>query len=115
MRDSFPRISLALPGHDGTVHVEFVLDTGFDGELALPAHLLRDLVLSFVGDHAVLLADSTRRHIPHYEIDIEWHEENRPTEIIALEGRPLLGAGLLGGSGIHIEMRDGGEVVVEEL
>src|SRR5437879_230398 len=111
VRDNFPYVTLALPGREGPLHVEFVIDTGFDGELALPASLLNDLDTAFIGDHAVLLADRTRRSIPHYEIEIDWHDEKRSTEVIALEGRPLLGNGLMEGSSVHIEMADGGEVV----
>ncbi len=40
-RDGFPRITMALPAHNGLpVLVDFVVDTGFDGELALPASLI---------------------------------------------------------------------------
>ena len=33
VRDNFPRLMLTLPGRNGSVNVEFVVDTGFDGEL----------------------------------------------------------------------------------
>ena len=40
VRDYMPRVSLLLPGVNGLVSVEFILDTGFDGELSLPPSLL---------------------------------------------------------------------------
>lgn len=42
-RDSFPRVTLTLPGVGGPVAVEFIVDTGFDGELALPEALIWQL------------------------------------------------------------------------
>ena len=32
-RDHFPRVWLTLPGSTGPVDVEFIVDTGFEGEL----------------------------------------------------------------------------------
>ena len=41
-RSRFPRLTLTLPGLKGPLDVEFILDTGFDGELALLVPLSRD-------------------------------------------------------------------------
>jgi len=43
VRDNFPRLSLNLPGLRGSQSVEFLVDTGFDGELSLPSALLAGL------------------------------------------------------------------------
>jgi hypothetical protein len=51
--------------------------------------------------------------MPHHQIMLDWNEELRPTEIIMLDGRPLLGNLLLEGSQIQIDMTDGGEVVID--
>lgn len=115
VRDNLPRLMLSLPGRHGTVNVEFVVDTGFDGELTVPSRLLQELDTVFTSNHFVLLADSTRRDTPQFQIDLDWNEELRPTEIIALEGRPLLGNLLLYGCQLQIDMTDGGEVVVDFL
>lgn len=61
------------------------------------------------------LADGTMRHIPHYEIMFNWMEEERITEIIALEGRPLLGSLLLENCSVLLEMQDGGQVEIDRL
>jgi len=113
VRDGFPRITLALPGLNGLLQVEFVLDTGFEGELTLPENLLREIDADFVATQTMLMADDSERRTRHFQIVLEWNEEARFTEVIALEGRPLLGNLLLEGCGVQIEMTDGGEVVVE--
>jgi clan AA aspartic protease len=115
VRDNFPRVTLDLPGPQGFLRVEFVLDTGFEGELSVPLALMQRLDVSLTTHRALRLADGTLRHIPHYEISFDWLEEERLTEIIALEGRPLLGSMLLEGCSVLIEMQDGGEVEIERL
>lgn len=115
VRDRFARLMLALPGRDDTVTVEFIVDTGFDGELALPPSLLNTLEAAYVGDRPLLLADGSVRRRPFYHIVMEWDDEERPVEVIALDGNPLLGVELLEGSLFQAEMTDGGEVLVEPL
>ncbi len=48
-RDGHPRVSLTLPGVDGTMRVEFILDTGFDGDITLLAHIVQRLNVAFAG------------------------------------------------------------------
>lgn len=43
VRDGFPRIVLDLTGLRGVMRVEFLLDTGFEGELAVPLALMQQL------------------------------------------------------------------------
>ncbi len=40
VRDRFPRVSLSMPGRNGPLLVEFIVDTGFDGDLALPQSII---------------------------------------------------------------------------
>ena len=35
-RDGFPRLRLTLMGERGPLDLEFIIDTGFNGDLALP-------------------------------------------------------------------------------
>ena len=59
VRDGFPRVTLALPGQRGTMRVEFILDTGFEGELSVPSHVRRELDASFRGSNPFRLADGS--------------------------------------------------------
>jgi predicted aspartyl protease len=43
-RDGHPRLSLELPGRTGPIKVEFIVDTGFEGDLILPREVLRQLL-----------------------------------------------------------------------
>ena len=115
VRDNLPRVTLPLPGIAGKMFIEFIVDTGFDGELALPSSLVRQLEAAYQGDKPILLADSFARSQPSFEVVLEWDDEPRPTEILVLEGVPLLGSVLLAGSFLQAEMTDGGEVSIEPL
>ncbi len=61
------------------------------------------------------MADGSRRQKPHYELTLDWNGEPRQTEVMALEGNPLLGGALLRGFLLQAEMTDGGEVLIESL
>ena len=115
VRDNLPRVTLSLPGIAGPVFIEFIVDTGFDGELALPSSLVRQLEADYQGDKPIMLADSFARSQPSFEVALDWEEESRPTEILVLEGAALLGSVLLAGSLLQAEMTDGGEVSIEPL
>ena len=115
VRDRFPRISLSLPGREGPLTVEFIVDTGLDGDLALPASLIARLEATASDSQQVRLADGSQQERPLYEILLDWGEESRVTEIILLENPPLIGVGLLEGNLLQAEMQDGGEVSLEPL
>ena len=115
VRDNFPYVMLTLPGQSGPLTVEFLVDTGFEGDLALPDPLLMQLDADFVMDKNIRMADGSIRKRPHYVITLDWDEEPRPTEVLALEGVPLMGISLLRNYLIQIEMTDGGEVSLEPL
>ncbi len=115
VRDDFAYVLLSLPGQEGALPVEFIVDTGFNGELALPGNILRQLQSSFSFEEDVQMADGSRRKRPYSELLLEWDEDARLTEVMMLEGSPLLGNGLITGSLLQIEMTDGGEVLIEPL
>ena len=115
VRDNLLRVVLMFPGQTGPVPVEFLVDTGFDGELALPGFILQQLVASFSIDQEIMLADGSRGRRPLYRVDMVWDDDLRPTDVLLLEGIPLLGVNLLAGSLLQAEMTDGGEVSIELL
>ncbi len=114
-RDGFPRIMLTLPGHSGPINIEFILDTAFDGELAVPGHVLTQLQVGFQMDKRFRFADGTEAYQPTYEILLEWDGQARLTEVIQLENAPLLGVQLMNGKFLQAEMTDGGEVSLDDL
>jgi clan AA aspartic protease len=116
VRDDMPRMMLRLLGVDGPLSVEVVLDTGFDGDLVLPSRFLRDLYAEPDGEQSVEFAGPGRQRTPRYICRMEWMGEWRDVEILIVDGRrALLGTKPLDGTYIQIEMRDGGEVSIEEI
>ena len=95
--------------------VEFVVDTGFNGFLALPAELIQRLGLEPYSSSEVTFANGQRELCNTWHCRIRWHDQTR--DIIALEsrGEVLLGMALLEGSQITIQARVDGAVVIEEL
>lgn len=116
VRGRFPRTRLTLPGRDGPFEVEFIIDTGFDGELALPPELAHRLDGQTAGHQALSLADGTTIVSPYYRVLLEdWEGEPRLTEVLMLDGSPLLGVQMLEGYWLHAQMTAGGEVEIEPL
>ncbi len=115
VRARFPRARLTLPGEDGPLVVEFIVDTGFDGELALPPELARRLDAEIAGRQSLALADGTTIISPYFRVALDWEDEERLTEVLLLDGNPLLGVQLLEGYWLHVQMTAGGDVEIEPL
>ena len=93
--------------------LEFVVDTGFGGWLALPTDMIQALGLTY------------RRRRPAAQVigqvwlncysgHAVWHGEDKELEIIESDGECLLGAALLRGSKLTANFRPGGAVLIEE-
>ncbi len=115
VRDYLPRVQITLPGRNGPLTIEFTIDTGFDGDVALPSSLVGQVEAVFSTERIIRLADGSMLRRPYYEMMLDWDGEPRHTEITVLEGNPLLGAVLLDGFFLQIEMTDGGSVQIERL
>ena len=114
-RDEHPRLTLCLPALQGILEVEFIIDTGFAGDLALPSILVRQLNGLTGGPQERMLATGQPFYCASYEISLDWGNETRTTEVLVLEGEPLLGTVLMREHLLQVEMSDGGETVIEPL
>ncbi len=114
-RDGFPRVSLTLVGMNGPVEVNFIVDTGFNGDVALPENLMSQLGLVPTAAHYVELAGGFRQRCFSYEMMLEWEGDERLVEVLTLDGNPLIGNGLWQGALLHAENEQGGEVSFQEL
>ena len=110
-----PRLALTLPGRGDDLEVTFVVDTGFNGDLALPLQAIQRLQAVPFDTQTHLMADGTQVQTSVYLLEMEWLDETRSVEVLALEGNPLLGTGLLFGCHIDIEATENGEVLIEAL
>ena len=109
-------VPVPVMGRNGQFQTfEFVLDTGFDGFLALPAELIQRLGLEPAGDFEITFANGQREVWNAWHCRILWHDQ--PRYIVAFEsrGESLLGMALLEGSQVNIQVRIDGAVVIEEL
>lgn len=115
VRDRFPRVTLQLPGLQGLISVEFIVDTGFDGDLSLPSSLMSQIEGVTSESRLMQAVGERARQAQASEILLDWHDEERITEVLILENAPLLGVGLMEGSLLQSEMQTGGEVSLEPL
>jgi clan AA aspartic protease len=113
VRDHLARVTLTLPGLMGAISVEFILDTGFDGDLTLPSSVLRQLDARPLFTSLRALGDGTLVECPVYQIEMEWNDVPRTVDILALEHNPLLGTMLLEGCRLDIDLTENGEVIIE--
>src|SRR5438874_272445 len=96
-RDGHPRVVVTLYGAAGPQAIEFTVDTGFEGDLALPSHLASALGVNPVGVRRRGLANGAVISCRFYQVPIEWISGPRAAEVLLLEGMPLLGTALLDG------------------
>ncbi len=109
-------IRLPLQDSAGSHHeIDFVLDTGFSGFLALPTSLAHSLQLEWINQGYARLAGRVRVLVDIYEATVIWDGDERTVEALAMEDEPLLGMSLLKGCEVRILAEEGGEVAIEPL
>ena len=112
-RDLEARLPLALHDANGNqCVVDAMIDTGFNGYLTLPAHVIQSLNLPWLCRQEGELVDGTIVVLDVYVAMVEWHREPRSIEIEATDATPLLGMALLEGSELRIQVLDGGSATV---
>ena len=114
-RNRMPRLSIELPGRGETVSVDVVLDTGFNGHLALPRRVLQRLDARVWDATTHQVAGGEIIATQTFMLEMVWLGRARTVEVIALEGNALLGTGLLLGTQITIDAIADGEVIIEAL
>jgi clan AA aspartic protease len=104
-----------LLSNGSRVPIEFVIDTGFTGELYLPLEAVSLMGLTFRHDTFANLADNTEVSLPLHEATVLWDGLERDVLIVATGRRPLLGTALLDEQELVIQFTDGGLVTIDEL
>ncbi len=91
----------------------FVIDTGFSGDLQLPADDIARLNLLFLDRTDSQLADGRTVRADVYSATVLWLDHRAVIKVIsANENIPLIGTNLLWGSAMAIEWEFGGRVTV---
>ena len=73
-----------------SLSLDFVIDTGFTGELTLPPVAVAALGLPFIYDESVNLANDTDAIVAVHSATILWQDVERDVRVFATGQRPLL-------------------------
>jgi len=103
----FPCLTLTLLGGREPISLEFVVETGFNGEVALRDSLIGRLGASPKRAHYLELAGGFRQLSYSYELLLE--------KVLALDGNPLIGNELWKDQSLQAENMEGGDVFFEPL
>lgn len=108
------KVPIRLP--DGSYRdAECLLDTGFTGEMVLPAQDVKFLRLPSSDNTEADLADGSQVVLPTYKAVILWHGNERDVTVIAAGERPLVGLALLEGTALYAEIAENGKVLLQEI
>ena len=108
-------VRLSIRGPQSEIETEAVLDTGFNGALALPPDLIAELGLHFKYRGPAALADGTEISLDIHEALISWNGRLLRVLVGAADNDPLLGMALLYGHELTMQVVEGGEVLIQEL
>jgi len=108
-------VRLSIRGPRSEIETKAVLDTGFNGALALPPHLIGELGLRLKTRGSAALADGTEISLDIYEAMISWDGRLLRVLVGAADNDPLLGMALLHGHELALQVVEGGEVLIKEL
>lgn len=111
--DGRAHVQISVVGAAGSVQeIEALLDTGFNGAVALPPEQIAALGLTQRSKTTVVLASGERRTVPTYRATVQFGGKERVV-LIAEAGEPLVGMRLLWGRDLHVQCTAGGSVAVE--
>ena len=96
-------------------NIQAVVDTGFNGWLALPPSLIVELDLRWKSDGRAILADGRESRFDLYQATIVWDRRVRRILVGEFDGDPLVGMALLKGCELNMQVRARGKVTIKPL
>ena len=113
-RQAWVRLEIELS--DGHFEpIETVVDTGFDGHLALPPEVIGRMRVRLDEPVDVYLATGSREIVNTWLGNVLWHDQTRSILILEASGHPLLGMELMEDSQLTMQPRINGHVWIERL
>ena len=107
-------IRLQLQGPRGQEReVDAIIDTGFNGFLALSPVLVTALGLTRLSRGRVILANGREELFDIYGVTVLWDDQPRYVEADAVDTTPLVGMALLDGYDLYVQVVGGGRVVIQ--
>ena len=95
--------------------IEAILDTGFNGSLTLPSPAIANLGLGWRTRGMVMLANGSEDYCDIYSATVIWDGRPRNILVEAADTVPLVGIALLYGHNLHVQVIEGGSVLIEPL
>lgn len=102
------------PNGNGNVHIANI-DTGFTGQLTLPAPLVEDLNLEFIERITVVLGNNETYRVYTYRANTFWDNQWQQITVLGTGDRPLIGMDLLRGNHVCFDAIELGEIGIEPL
>ncbi|MBO3460243.1 clan AA aspartic protease [Aetokthonos hydrillicola Thurmond2011] len=93
----------------------FVVDTGFNGYLTLPAQAVSALNLPLHSSTSIKLADGSEALTAIHLATVFWDNVEKVVPILASGYKPLLGAAMMEGYHLEIDFADNGLVSLEKI
>jgi clan AA aspartic protease len=87
--------------------VDAVIDTGFNGFLTLPAHIITTLGLPWSGSDIVTLGDGSETLFDLYAATVIWDGAYRDVDVAESETEPLIGMSMLYGYRLQVDTVEG--------
>ena len=95
--------------------VDAVIDTGFTDSLTLPPVVAGELGLPVLGRQIVVLADGSEKELDVCSVSVLWDGQWRQVDVLVADSTPLIGMALLVNYKLHMDIIDGGSVIIESL
>jgi clan AA aspartic protease len=112
--EPFVQIVLREPARV-SAELEVVLDTGFTGDMTLPAHLVAQVGLTEAGWTRAELANGQVIGLKLYRGFLDFAGETKEVYVLATGSEPLLGMSALHGFEVCLDVQDGGEIRISPL
>jgi predicted aspartyl protease len=112
----YATIPLVLQGSQGQEETrDVIIDTGFTGFLTLPLPQIAKLGFPYQGLIDARLGNGSAAEFDMFAGAVLWDGQLREGIVLAVDGTPLVGMGLLHGSRLCLDITDGGPVTIERL
>jgi clan AA aspartic protease len=105
----------ALADSQSQVSIQAIVDTGFNGFLALPIGMLNTWGASAAGTRRAELGDGNLVELDAYFVTVNWRDEDRQVLALQAEAMPLVGMSLLWGSRVSFDAQDDGPVTIDAI
>ena len=114
--ETYPWLTLTVEAQGGKQDVRFLVDTGFDGEFAIP-HSLRSLFGTSLNTYNLRFANGDEEDSMIVQCRIEWVDGPREVTAVYIKGEnPLLGMELMASCLVTLEIEnDQGQFTIEAI